>query len=196
MPFLLADDINTLILQFLRDSGFLHSAFTFSYEAGIEPSRNSSHEISLKLVDLLQKGVYFKELESIIERICDDDKLSTTVDQFWRKVREAVKSSYSHTQVNHQINMDFDFYSNGRRKLDYLDLSTEDVFQVPQVFGRVNDICWGSDYDLVTAHETGACVCWIIEKSNVTSLSLKMAHLIEPKSNVERFEVVKVDHIV
>ncbi|KAF0992187.1 hypothetical protein HZS_2495, partial [Henneguya salminicola] len=76
MPYLLTDDINALIFQYLKESvGFIHSSFTFAYESGIDSCSNLTLESASKLVDLVQKGIYFTEIETLADKLSDTQQI-------------------------------------------------------------------------------------------------------------------------
>lgn len=76
-----SEEINYLVYRYLQESGFIHSAFTFAYEALISKSTISHQGAEVPpgaLIAFLQKGLQLVSLEHHMnedgsERACDED---------------------------------------------------------------------------------------------------------------------------
>mmetsp|Transcript_13257 Transcript_13257/g.22832 ORF Transcript_13257/g.22832 Transcript_13257/m.22832 type:complete len:513 (+) Transcript_13257:98-1636(+) len=60
-----SDEINYLVYRYLQESGFLHSAFTFSHESLVHKSNIKTADVPTgALISYLQRGLQYTELES------------------------------------------------------------------------------------------------------------------------------------
>eukprot|EP01104_Vermistella_antarctica_P008141 TRINITY_DN2034_c0_g1_i1.p1 TRINITY_DN2034_c0_g1~~TRINITY_DN2034_c0_g1_i1.p1 ORF type:complete len:473 (+),score=103.54 TRINITY_DN2034_c0_g1_i1:283-1701(+) len=61
---LTSDEVNFLVYRYLQESGFTHTAFSFSSESQIHKSNINPNQVEPgALINYLQKGLQFKELE-------------------------------------------------------------------------------------------------------------------------------------
>lgn len=94
-----------------------------------------------------------------------------------------------------KADVEFDYFKNGSNP-DFIPLSAEQTgFTLNPLLDRVNDFCWGSDVDLVTAHDNGTCLCWIIEKSSI-GINSRVVHVVEPPKTGAIPSIIRVKHIV
>mmetsp|Transcript_44933 Transcript_44933/g.70431 ORF Transcript_44933/g.70431 Transcript_44933/m.70431 type:complete len:454 (+) Transcript_44933:37-1398(+) len=62
-------DINFLILKYLRESGYIHSSFSFLREINIGQDANKSNHIPPGLlVSLIQRGLFYAQIESQVRK--------------------------------------------------------------------------------------------------------------------------------
>ncbi len=65
-----SDEVNFLVYRYLLESGFTHSAFTFSLESHVHQSSiNGSSVPPGALISVLQKGLQYIEAESSISEV-------------------------------------------------------------------------------------------------------------------------------
>lgn len=65
-----SDEINFLVYRYLLESGFSHSAFTFSLESHVHQSSiNGSSVPPGALISVLQKGLQYIEAEASISEV-------------------------------------------------------------------------------------------------------------------------------
>ncbi|KAK1322858.1 Guanine nucleotide-binding protein subunit beta [Acorus calamus] len=100
MAVLTSVELNYMIFRYLQESGFLHSAFVFGYEAGINKSPVDGDLVPpLALVKFVQKGLQFLELEANLssdeDDVADDfsfiepfDLITKSVDELRKIVNE------------------------------------------------------------------------------------------------------------
>eukprot|EP00521_Asterionellopsis_glacialis_P014045 CAMPEP_0195293118 /NCGR_PEP_ID=MMETSP0707-20130614/11706_1 /TAXON_ID=33640 /ORGANISM="Asterionellopsis glacialis, Strain CCMP134" /LENGTH=866 /DNA_ID=CAMNT_0040353755 /DNA_START=24 /DNA_END=2624 /DNA_ORIENTATION=+ len=71
-----SDEVNLLVYRYLQESGFVHAAFTFSYESmlGRSTKRNSDKIPPGALISFLQKGLQYVGIEESLHRAEPDVK--------------------------------------------------------------------------------------------------------------------------
>ncbi|KAK1300445.1 Guanine nucleotide-binding protein subunit beta [Acorus calamus] len=96
MAVLTSVELNYMVFRYLHESGFLHSAFTFGYEAGINKSPVDGDLVPpLALVKFVQKGLQFLELEANLssneDDVADDFSFIEPFDLITKSVNELRK---------------------------------------------------------------------------------------------------------
>ncbi|CAN6310208.1 unnamed protein product [Urochloa humidicola] len=70
---LTATELNAAVYRYLQDSGFVHTAFNFFYEAGIEEGNIQGMIPQGALIRIVHKGLHYIELEANSEIGSDDE---------------------------------------------------------------------------------------------------------------------------
>ncbi|KAF1743590.1 hypothetical protein MXB_2596, partial [Myxobolus squamalis] len=60
---------------------------------------------------------------------------------------------------------------NGINLPNFCSLNHDNIFMLPNSFGRINHFSWGPSSAIVTGHISGACVNWVIDKKGAEKLS-------------------------
>ncbi|KAE9614268.1 putative transcription factor WD40-like family [Lupinus albus] len=97
-------ELNFMVFRYLHESGFLHSAFTFGYEAGIDKSPIDGNSVPPgALVSFVQKGLQYFEMEANLNNSDADleedflflkpmDLITKDVDQLRQLINERRKN--------------------------------------------------------------------------------------------------------
>ncbi|TMW92845.1 hypothetical protein EJD97_012486 [Solanum chilense] len=81
MASLTSDLLNFIVFRYLQESGFIHAAFSFGYEAGLNRSSIDGRLVPINaLIKIVQKGLQYLELET---NLSSDD---TNMDEDFRFV--------------------------------------------------------------------------------------------------------------
>ncbi|KAK1276917.1 Guanine nucleotide-binding protein subunit beta [Acorus gramineus] len=96
MAVLTSVELNYMVFRYLQESGFLHSAFAFGYEAGINKSPVDGDLVPpLALVKFVQKGLQFLEMEANLssdeDDVADDFSFIEPFDLITKSVNELQK---------------------------------------------------------------------------------------------------------
>ncbi|KAL6573007.1 hypothetical protein OROHE_002483 [Orobanche hederae] len=96
--------LNHIIYRYLQESGFLHTAFNFGYEAGVNSSPIDGTWVpQAALVTLVQLGLQFKEMEANAENDGDEDfftlELMDLITKDARQLQQIVKDMKENPNV-------------------------------------------------------------------------------------------------
>ncbi|KAL6530105.1 hypothetical protein OROMI_028750 [Orobanche minor] len=96
--------LNHIIYRYLQESGFLHTAFNFGYEAGVNSSPIDGTLVpQAALVTLVQLGLQFKEMEANAENDGDEDfftlELMDLITKDARQLQQIVKDMKENPNV-------------------------------------------------------------------------------------------------
>ena len=71
-------DLNLLVMRYLQESGFKHSAFVFASESLVGSSESATADLPLgALVGFVHRGLLYKELEMEVRAsLCSTDSVS------------------------------------------------------------------------------------------------------------------------
>ncbi|PVZ98634.1 hypothetical protein BB558_005368 [Smittium angustum] len=95
-----SDEINYLVYRYLRESGFLHSSYTFRYESQLNLREEAYNVEPGRLIRLLQRGILYLEAEKKIEKsiqhleAVNDNQVSFGD---LKEIKSVTKSSYPKT---------------------------------------------------------------------------------------------------
>ncbi|OEL36970.1 BURP domain-containing protein 12 [Dichanthelium oligosanthes] len=111
-PTLTGTELNAAVYRYLQESGFVHTAFNFFYEANIENGNIQGMIPQGALIRIVQNGLQYIELEANSEIVSDDehhffdtlDLMTNDLDELRKKVTSSLKCNSVKNDKEQKIN--------------------------------------------------------------------------------------------
>ncbi|GKU98889.1 hypothetical protein SLEP1_g11825 [Rubroshorea leprosula] len=130
MTSITSTDLNYLVFRYLQESGFIHSAFTLGYEAGINKSTIDGNLIPPgALITFVQKGLQYLEMEANSSNVSGDadtdedfsflqplDLITKDVYELRQMIKERRKNIQKDRDKDKEKDKEFDRENDGERE--------------------------------------------------------------------------------
>lgn len=169
------DEVNVLILRYLKESGFDHTAYVFENESFLSSSNvNTSNIPPNALISVLQKSLGYMQVQKSIQRARKDPN-----DPIHQEITD-IEKRFPQTEINPSVDItDTQLIATASIQHPYrqqaeiqepITLSPKDATILAGHPSDVYSCCWSADGShLVTAGAEGVSIIWTIENGKPVS---------------------------